>query len=97
MDVTVDKYGRIILPKSLRQILGLTPGRKVNIQVADGSFVATPVQIFKSVLVEEGHLSIIKLVDKNGVEKEREENFDFDNVLKQVRDERIDKFLKSFE
>ena len=97
MDVTIDKYGRIILPKSLRKVLGLTPGRKVNIQVTNGSFVATPVQVFEPVLVKEGHLSIIKLVDKAGLEKEKEEDFDFDNALKQVREERIDKFLKTFE
>ena len=29
MEVTIDKFGRILIPKKLRQLLGLQPGQRI--------------------------------------------------------------------
>lgn len=34
MEVTIDKFGRILIPKKIRQLLGLLPGQKLEL-VAD--------------------------------------------------------------
>lgn len=36
MEAVIDSAGRIVLPKQLRDALGLTPGTKVDISVYDG-------------------------------------------------------------
>jgi len=36
MRTTIDKGGRIVVPKEIRDAMGLTPGRKVDIVFADG-------------------------------------------------------------
>jgi len=97
MNVTIDKFGRIILPKSLRLMLGLTPGKKVNIEVTDEGFIARPVVTAKPTLVRENGFLFVKYFDENEQEVEIDMDVDFNNVLKEVRDERIDKFLKPLE
>lgn len=42
MDVTVDSAGRILLPKSLRDSLGLTPGSKLDVSAYGGTVQLTP-------------------------------------------------------
>jgi AbrB family looped-hinge helix DNA binding protein len=36
MQTTIDAAGRIVVPKSLRQQLGLTPGQVLEIRASDG-------------------------------------------------------------
>ncbi|UVE52041.1 AbrB/MazE/SpoVT family DNA-binding domain-containing protein (plasmid) [Haloferax larsenii] len=40
--VTVDSLGRIVLPQSIRDRLGLTPGTEVTISEADGKMIIEP-------------------------------------------------------
>ena len=51
MKVTLDAAGRIVVPKALRQTLGLKPGQALDIQAGDGrleiEIVATPMQLKK--------------------------------------------------
>ena len=94
MNVTVDKFGRIILPKPLRQILGLTPGKKINIEVTNEGFVATPVVTTKPILVEENGFLFVKYIDENDAESTIDLDINFDNILQEVRDERVEKLLK---
>lgn len=42
MEATVDSGGRLLLPKSLRDALGLTPGSKVDIARYGGGLQITP-------------------------------------------------------
>jgi AbrB family looped-hinge helix DNA binding protein len=51
MKTTIDAAGRIVVPKSLRQALGLAPGQVVEIRAGDGRLeievAATPMQLKK--------------------------------------------------
>ncbi|WP_254863225.1 AbrB/MazE/SpoVT family DNA-binding domain-containing protein [Halovivax gelatinilyticus] len=40
--VAVDAKGRIVLPKRVREQLGLTPGSEVEIHEADGRVIVEP-------------------------------------------------------
>jgi AbrB family looped-hinge helix DNA binding protein len=42
MEATIDSGGRILLPKSLRDALGLTPGSKVDISAYGAGLQVTP-------------------------------------------------------
>jgi AbrB family looped-hinge helix DNA binding protein len=51
MKTTIDTAGRIVVPKPLRQALGLTPGQSLEIRAGDGrleiEIAATPVSLKK--------------------------------------------------
>jgi AbrB family looped-hinge helix DNA binding protein len=42
MEATIDSAGRLLLPKSLRDALGLTPGSKVDISAYGAGVQVTP-------------------------------------------------------
>jgi len=51
MKVTIDAAGRIVVPKRLRQMLGLKPGQLLEIRAGDGrleiEMAPTPMQLKK--------------------------------------------------
>ena len=51
MKVTIDAAGRIVVPKPLRQALGLKPGQSLEIRAGDGrleiEIAPTPMQLKK--------------------------------------------------
>jgi AbrB family looped-hinge helix DNA binding protein len=51
MKVTIDAAGRIVVPKTLRQALGLKPGQPLEIRAGDGrleiEIAATPMRLQK--------------------------------------------------
>ncbi len=42
MEATIDAAGRLLLPKSLREAMGLTPGSKVDVSSYGASIQVTP-------------------------------------------------------
>jgi AbrB family looped-hinge helix DNA binding protein len=43
MEVTLDKYGRIVVPKSVRDQLGIQAGTDLAVEVKEGRLVLSPV------------------------------------------------------
>lgn len=78
MDVTLDRYGRILLPKALRDRLGLQAGSRLHVETTGEGIALRPVDqdailtVRDGVLVHEGRL----LDDGAG-------------LLRDVREERI--------
>lgn len=56
MATTIDAAGRVVIPKALRQSLGLSPGTKIRIEQKDDSLVITHAQSGGEWELEDGRL-----------------------------------------
>jgi len=65
MKAVIDRAGRIVVPKPLRQALGLRPGQPLEIRAGDGrleiEIASTPMQLRKR---GKGLVAVKKLVDE---------------------------------
>jgi AbrB family looped-hinge helix DNA binding protein len=59
MRTAIDAAGRVIVPKALRDQLGLTPGCELEIRARDGALVIEPVPT-KVTLVREGGVVVAR-------------------------------------
>jgi len=56
METTLDKFGRIVIPKRVRDDLGLKPGAVLQIEQADQKILMEPVNEEPHVVVKNGVL-----------------------------------------
>ena len=56
METTVDRFGRIVIPKRVRESLGLSPGTKMEIESVGDEVVLKPVREEPSVVDKDGVL-----------------------------------------
>ncbi|MFP3901442.1 MAG: AbrB/MazE/SpoVT family DNA-binding domain-containing protein [Acidimicrobiia bacterium] len=63
MRTALDAAGRILVPKSLRDSLGLAPGQPVEISVRDGRLEIEPVLTPLRLMRRESHLVAVPDVD----------------------------------
>ena len=56
METTLDKFGRIVIPKRVRDDLGLKPGAVLQIEQADQRILMEPVNEEPHVVVKNGVL-----------------------------------------
>ena len=56
METTLDKFGRIVIPKRVRDDLGLKPGAVLQIEQADKRILMAPVNEEPHVVVKNGVL-----------------------------------------
>ena len=54
--MVIDKAGRLVVPKALRQQLHLEPGTELEARIEDGRLVATPVGPEITLVEEDGRL-----------------------------------------
>jgi AbrB family looped-hinge helix DNA binding protein len=85
MTVTIDKAGRIIVPKEFRQRLGLRPNTELEIVDHPNGILLRPL---------ESRPSLVKM---NGLlvhQGRLEDGADLDRVLEAVREERIQEIIR---
>ena len=56
METTLDKFGRIVIPKRVRDDLGLKPGTILQIEQADQRILMEPINEGPHVVVKDGVL-----------------------------------------
>lgn len=83
--VTIDRFGRIVIPKKARKQLGLSEGTKLQLEVVEGTVVLRP-DVPTGRLVRERGI----LVWDPGVEVT---DFDWSSAVEQAREERIRQIL----
>ena len=56
MKTTLDRFGRVVVPKDIRDRLGLRPGTEIEIDEKGNEVVLKPVEHEPSLMVKEGIL-----------------------------------------
>jgi AbrB family looped-hinge helix DNA binding protein len=85
MTVTIDKAGRIVVPKELRQRLGLGPNTELEIVDHPNGILLRPL---------ESRPSLVKVNGMLVHQGRLEEGADLDRLLESVREERIRQILR---
>ncbi|WP_434531507.1 AbrB/MazE/SpoVT family DNA-binding domain-containing protein (plasmid) [Haloarcula sp. NS06] len=73
--VKVDSKGRIVLPKKVREDLGITPGTEVTIRGEDGKAVVEPKENPEQI-IERAEQFITQMSSEHGETKPPEEGVD---------------------
>jgi len=56
MDVTLDRFGRLVIPKAVRSALGLGPGSTLEIEEQEGALLLRPRRPEPDLVEEDGVL-----------------------------------------
>ena len=59
MRTTIDSAGRLVVPKSLREAIGLGDGGEVEIQLNDGALLIAPPTVRKRIEDRDGRATIV--------------------------------------
>ncbi|BAC89650.1 AbrB/MazE/SpoVT family DNA-binding domain-containing protein [Gloeobacter violaceus] len=78
--LTIDKFGRILIPKKVRDQLGLSASDKLDLEIRDGVILLAPIQQEQKVYYKGGVL----VVDSEPIG-------DLRTVIQELREERIRK------
>lgn len=76
MEATLDKFGRIVIPKQVRDDLGLSPGSVLKIEERDQGIVLKPIAESTPLVLKDGILVFTGEVEDDieaAVRREREE------------------------
>ncbi|HEY0513450.1 MAG TPA: AbrB/MazE/SpoVT family DNA-binding domain-containing protein [Thermoanaerobaculia bacterium] len=84
MEATLDKFGRIVIPKQVRDDLGLFPGSVLRIEERNEEIVLKPVAETSPLVLKDGVLVFTGEVEG-----------DFEALLRRNRDERSRKLAGS--
>ncbi|MEA2604733.1 MAG: hypothetical protein QOF89_5725 [Acidobacteriota bacterium] len=84
LETTLDKFGRIVIPKQVRDDLGLSPGSVLKIEERDQGIVLKPIPEGSPLLLKDGILVFTGEVEG-----------DLEAALRRDRDERSRKLTGS--
>ncbi len=59
-EITIDQFGRIVIPKAIRSHLGLSPGTKLVLEERDNKEILLRLPIQKSPLVNKGGVLVVQ-------------------------------------
>lgn len=59
MRAAIDSAGRVVIPKSLREAIGLGDGGEIDIELVDGALVVSPPTVRKRVEFRDGRATIV--------------------------------------
>jgi AbrB family looped-hinge helix DNA binding protein len=57
MQTTIDKFGRVLIPKDLRDNLGLVEGTTLSVEASDHQVILTPTGV-TSPFIRKGHILV---------------------------------------
>lgn len=79
MRISIDKAGRVVLPKAVREQYGLDSGTILEVEGSDEAIILRPIHEQPSVREKDGFLVFSATVDE-----------DLSDVVNRMREERID-------
>lgn len=85
MEATIDKFGRIVIPKELRDLFGLKPGSTLRVDSSAEEITLKPVSEEPPLARKKGVLVITA---------ELHENRDITTLIEDGRKERIEKIIR---
>ncbi|MEO6571409.1 MAG: AbrB/MazE/SpoVT family DNA-binding domain-containing protein [Ilumatobacteraceae bacterium] len=59
MRTTIDPSGRVVIPKALREAIGLGDGGEIEIRLVDGALLVAPPTVPKRVDIRDGRAIIV--------------------------------------
>lgn len=71
MRATIDGAGRVVIPKPLRDEIGLRPGQELSIEARDGQIVIEPVEVPMILAEERGVLVAERLEESSPLTREQ--------------------------
>ena len=84
METNIDKYGRVIIPKSIRERLNLLPGEHLFIEMYEDGIFLKPLSTETQVVNEEGILVLDGTLSNS---------IDIQRIIEKSRDERLARHL----
>ena len=78
MELTIDELGRILIPKQIREQLGIDIQAQLSLEIKDGRIILQPISKEPEICYEEG----ILVVKTEPIEK-------LETVINELRQERI--------
>lgn len=90
MTVTIDKFGRIVIPKSIRTLMGIGFKQELQLEMSEEGLLIKPS------ISEEADLKIVDglpLIIRP--KSAKVDSSQLDNIVKKDREERIDYLIKS--
>jgi AbrB family looped-hinge helix DNA binding protein len=90
MRVTIDRAGRLVLPKAIREAAGLTGGREAEVRLSGGVVEIEPIQPVVRLRKRPGRLPVLEVEGDGEVEPMTDD--DVRRALEAQREERAERW-----